>query len=149
MKLRKNSGATKKIKGYLRIFTNLYESLRSFTNYLVSIVTKFVVITMMTNDLNMNILIWYIAIYSVFSSSHSWLRRHLLLVYTKAIYFFHTLNFNVPFHNVPPKSYSSKLLQSIKHSQVTYWIWDQNLMIRYCTLSLLPPPRPRLYSSTP
>ena len=41
--------------------------------------------------------------------------------------------FNVPFHNVPPKSYSSKVLQSIEHSQVTCWIWDQNLMISYCT----------------
>ena len=43
VKLRK---ATKKNGGdigYLRIFTKLNEALRSFTNYLVSIVTKFVV----------------------------------------------------------------------------------------------------------
>ena len=41
--------------------------------------------------------------------------------------------FNVPFHNVPPKTYSSKVLQSIEHNPVTCWIWDQNLMISYCT----------------
>ena len=59
---------------------------------------------------------------------------NIFSIYFWKIYFFLALNvLNVAFQNIPPKSYCSKLLQSIKHTQVTYWIWDQNLMIRYCT----------------
>ena len=61
---------------------------------------------------------------STWDAPHIWLHHgvHLLADMKAAIS-----------DNVPPKSYGSKVLQSIEHSQVTCWIWDQNLMISYCT----------------